>query len=115
MKVHVKRVYDKAAKSDGYRVLVDRLWPRGVKKEEAHIDTWAKDLAPSDTLRKWFHEDPDKRFAEFQKKYREDLQGRKEEVRALIPKRATITLVTAAKDIENSHVPTIKKLIEELY
>ena len=69
----LKRVYDTSEASDGYRVLVDRIWPRGVSKEKARIDLWMKEIAPSDTLRKWFGHDPE-RWEEFQRRYREELQ-----------------------------------------
>ena len=67
--VRIKRAYDPAEPSDGYRVLIDRLWPRGVSRERAQLDEWARDLEPSDGLRKWFNHDP-KRFAEFRERYR---------------------------------------------
>ena len=69
----LKRIYDASEASDGYRVLVDRIWPRGVSKEKARIDLWMKEIAPSDALRKWFGHDPE-RWEEFQKRYREELQ-----------------------------------------
>jgi uncharacterized protein YeaO (DUF488 family) len=69
----LKRVYDTSEASDGYRVLVDRIWPRGVSKEKARIDLWMKEIAPSDRLRKWFGHDPE-RWEEFQRRYREELQ-----------------------------------------
>jgi uncharacterized protein YeaO (DUF488 family) len=69
----LKRIYDACERSDGYRVLVDRIWPRGVSKDEAHIDLWMKEIAPSDAVRKWFGHDPD-RWQEFQPRYREELR-----------------------------------------
>ena len=74
MSVRVKRVYDLPAKADGYRVLVDRLWPRGLKKSEARIDEWLREIAPSTTLRKWFKHDPG-RWKEFKKKFSAELDG----------------------------------------
>src|SRR5699024_12411345 len=74
MPVQIKRAYEKADQSDGLRVLVDRIWPRGVSKEDAQIDYWAKPVAPSDDLRKWFGHDPDK-FQAFKKKYKEELKN----------------------------------------
>ena len=68
--VKIKRVYEKPSKEDGWRLLVDRLWPRGMKKEAAHLDVWMKDVGPSDALRKWFGHKPEK-WSEFQKRYRE--------------------------------------------
>ena len=73
MMFKLKRIYDASEASDGYRVLVDRIWPRGVSKEKAQIDLWMKGIAPSDALRKWFGHDPE-RWEEFQRRYREELQ-----------------------------------------
>jgi uncharacterized protein YeaO (DUF488 family) len=73
MKINIKRVYEKPAKSDGIRILVDRLWPRGMTKERADIDLWLKNIAPTTELRKWFDHDPDK-WKEFQKKYHQELK-----------------------------------------
>ena len=70
--INIKRVYDDKSKSDGYRVFIDRLWPRGVKKEDAHFDEWLKDLAPSTEPRKWFDHDPEK-FDDFKKRYKKEL------------------------------------------
>lgn len=70
--INIKRAYEKAAKEDGWRILVDRLWPRGLSQEKAKVDLWLKDVAPSDSLRKWFHHDP-KKWTEFQIKYRQEL------------------------------------------
>lgn len=75
--VKVKRIYAALARNDGYRVLVDRVWPRGVSKEKARLDLWMKEIAPSDRLRKWFGHDP-KRWDEFQKRYREELKSKAE-------------------------------------
>jgi uncharacterized protein YeaO (DUF488 family) len=75
--INIKRVYEKPANEDGWRVLVDRLWPRGMTKQSAHVDMWMKDVAPSDALRKWFGHEPDK-WSEFQKKYRSELAKKKE-------------------------------------
>lgn len=112
MEVRIKRVYEKAVKNDGTRILADRLWPRGVRKSEAHADLWIKELAPSGELRSWFHKDPEKRFAEFKKKYRAELKENKTVIQALLPNRKSVTLVTAVKDIEHSHIPTLKKFLE---
>jgi uncharacterized protein YeaO (DUF488 family) len=113
MKITVKRAYDQAAVADGYRVLADRLWPRGVSKAKAKIDLWAKDATPSAELRSWFHEDPEGRFKDFSAKYRGEL-AQSEGLAALkktIKGRKTVTLVTAAKDVEHSHIPTLIKYL----
>lgn len=102
--IKVKRVYEKPAKDDGYRVLVDRLWPRGMKKEAAHLDLWLKEVAPSDELRKWFGHDPEK-WGEFQKKYRVELRKQKEliaELKQTEKKKGTLTLLFGAKDQEHN-------------
>ena len=72
-KILLKRAYDPSSESDGYRVYVDRLWPRGLSKENFHYDEWAKNIAPSTELRKWFHENPAAEWQEFEQKYREEL------------------------------------------
>jgi uncharacterized protein YeaO (DUF488 family) len=78
MNIQLKRIYEAGSKDDGYRILVDRLWPRGFTKEKAALDLWLKEIAPSNELRKWFGHDPDK-WKEFQKKYRQELKQNKEE------------------------------------
>lgn len=96
----IKRVYEKPAKDDGWRVLVDRLWPRGMKKESAHIDAWMKEVAPSDALRKWFAHDPAK-WNEFQKRYRAELSKTKNaiaELKSMASQHKDLTLVYGAKD-----------------
>src|SRR5690349_6406207 len=96
----IKRVYEKPAKDDGWRVLVDRLWPRGMKKESAHIDMWMKEVAPTDALRKWFAHDPAK-WNEFQKRYRAELSRTKDavaELKSMAAQHANLTLRYGAKD-----------------
>lgn len=114
MMLKVKRVYDEAKKSDGYRVLVDRLWPRGMQKKDVNIDAWAKELTPSKELFTWFHTDKEERFAEFQKQYRKELAGKKEIFRALIGRRKRITLITSVKDIRHSHIPVLRSFLEKI-
>ena len=103
MAVRAKRIYDEPVRGDGYRVLVDRLWPRGFRKDQAPIDRWAKELAPSTELRKWYGHDPEK-FAEFKKRYRVELKEAKPAIDELLKEagRRPITLVTATKDIDHS-------------
>jgi uncharacterized protein YeaO (DUF488 family) len=96
----VKRIYDPFETSDGYRVLVDRLWPRGIAKDKARIDLWMKEIAPSDALRKWFGHDPE-RWAEFQKRYREELKGAAgliKQLHDLAKTKESVTLVLSARD-----------------
>ena len=114
MKILVKRVYDAPAKSDGMRVLVDRLWPRGVKKTDAAIDVWAKEIAPSSALRRWFHADPESRYKEFTRKYRKELSGQKAAGREILKAGKRITLITAVRDIDRSHIPTLVAFLAKL-
>ena len=112
MTIFLKRAYEPAAKSDGVRVLVDRLWPRGVKKSEASIDLWRKDLAPSTELRKWFGHDPEK-WSEFQQKYCAELKGNPglAEIRALACE-GKVTLIYGAKDEEHNQARVLKEVLE---
>jgi uncharacterized protein YeaO (DUF488 family) len=103
MDVRLKRVYEPASSSDGYRVLIDRLWPRGISRERAQLDGWEKDLSPSAELRQWFGHDP-QRFPEFRRRYLEELRGERARLSAL-RRRArdgTLTLVYAAHDTEHN-------------
>ena len=111
--INIKRVYDDKSEDDGYRVFIDRLWPRGVKKEDAHFDEWLKDLAPSTELRKWFDHDPE-RFDEFRKRYKKELQDHKEELEKLRNKANSekITLLYATKDEEMNNAVVVKEILE---
>ncbi len=112
MRTAVKRVYEKASKDDGTRVLVDRLWPRGISKAHAHISLWMKDASPSNDLRKWFHEDPEKHWGVFQTKYRAELRSHAAALKAEFKKiHKPVTLVTGVKDIERSHIPVLRKFL----
>jgi uncharacterized protein YeaO (DUF488 family) len=115
--IQLKRVYQEPAPRDGMRILVDRFWPRGVKKEAAHIQEWRKDLAPSDSLRRWFKHDPEK-WSEFRKRYRKELSGENnmEELRRLagLAKRKRITLIYGAADEQHNHAVVLKELLDEL-
>lgn len=111
--IHLKRAYEAATKSDGLRILVERLWPRGVSKEKAAIDLWLKDIAPSAELRKWFGHDPDK-WAEFRKRYRAELRANKDAVAELKQKIAkrTVTFVFAASDTERNSAVALKEFLK---
>ncbi|UOB20755.1 DUF488 domain-containing protein [Macrococcus armenti] len=104
------RIYDKHI-LDGKRVLVDRVWPRGISKEDAKLDEWLKDIAPSTELRKWFNHDPDK-FSEFKKKYREELRNN-EAVQALKDMKGKVVLLYGAKDEVHNHAIVLKEFLEE--
>jgi uncharacterized protein YeaO (DUF488 family) len=112
--VGIARVYQPRTKNDGWRVLVDRLWPRGVKKETAHVDEWMKDIAPSNELRKWFGHKSE-RWGEFQKRYRAELAKKKELIktlRAMERKHGKITLLFGAKDPERNQAVILRDLLK---
>jgi uncharacterized protein YeaO (DUF488 family) len=115
MSVRVKRVYDERARSDGYRVLVDRLWPRGLTKKEAQIDEWLKEVAPSTTLRKSFGHASGK-WMEFKKKYWAELDDSRIQVEKLArdAKRRSITLLYSAKNIEHNNAVALKEYLDRL-
>ncbi|HUW07968.1 MAG TPA: DUF488 domain-containing protein [Williamwhitmania sp.] len=115
MEVKIKRVYEIPVKEDGTRILVDRLWPRGLTKEKAGIDLWLKDIAPSTELRKWFGHDHDK-WEEFKKRYRNELKENGEQLSLLNEqvKKATVTLVYAAKDVEHNEALVLKEWFSPL-
>lgn len=114
--IRIKRAYEKPLKKDGYRVLVDRLWPRGVEKEELELSEWAKDLAPSVHLRKWWGHDP-AMWVEFQKQYRKELQHNRAVDNFVENHRdkKTITLVYGAKDVEHNHAIVLQQYMEQQY
>jgi uncharacterized protein YeaO (DUF488 family) len=114
MDVRIKRAYEPAEQTDGYRVLVDRLWPRGVSKRDARLDEWARELAPSPELRPWFGHDP-ARFGEFRRRYRQELTRREEELHALRgrAREGTLTLVYAARDREHNGAVVVAELLRE--
>jgi uncharacterized protein YeaO (DUF488 family) len=109
MKIGLKRVYDAPEKRDGCRVLVDRLWPRGLSKKSAHVDYWIRDVAPSATLRQWFAHDPAK-WVEFKKRYFRELKGKAEgmkQIRALT-RQGTVTLLFGARDEKHNNAVALK-------
>jgi uncharacterized protein YeaO (DUF488 family) len=114
-KINIKRAYEKSVKTDGFRVLVDRLWPRGLTKEKAAIDEWAKDLAPTTELREWFGHEPEL-WPEFQKKYKAELK-KNEAVDQFIEEhkdKKLITLVYGAKDEAHTHALVLQQYLEGL-
>lgn len=115
-KIQIKRAYEAPSKKGGYRVLVDRIWPRGVAKEEAALDEWAKDLAPSSSLRKWFGYDP-YLWVPFQKQYKAELAKNKA-VDAFIEahqNKKVITLVYGAKDTAHTHALVLQEYLKKQY
>jgi uncharacterized protein YeaO (DUF488 family) len=110
--IRLKRAYDPREPADGYRVLVDRLWPRGVSKDEAHLDEWARELAPSPELRRWFGHDP-ARFEEFRRRYLDELAGHGEKLAELRgrARHGTVTLVYGARDTEHNDAVVLAELL----
>ena len=114
MAVRVRRVYDEPASDDGVRVLVDRLWPRGLSKEAAALDHWVRDIAPSTELRHWFDHTAERR-EEFERRYRAELEDADhaealQELRDLVDG-GTVTLLTATKDLDLSHAPILRAVL----
>lgn len=115
MRIALKRVYEPPVKTDGFRVLVDRLWPRGLAKAKAQINFWDKDVAPSNELRQWFNHEAEK-WAEFRKRYRVELNGNPEVVDALkqsMRGHDTVTLLFSAKDAEHNQAVVLREYLEK--
>ena len=113
MAFKIKRAYEPPDPADGFRVLVDRLWPRGLTREKLRIDAWVKDVAPSTELRKWIHSDMS-RWAEFRRRYFKELAAQPEAVAELRTKArdGTVTLIFAARDTERNHATVLKEYLE---
>ena len=113
--IQVKRIYDSVTEDDGYRVLIDRLWPRGFSKEDAKVDLWMKEIAPSTELRKRFHHDPDK-WMEFQQRYKDELVNKKELIDQLLKlekEKKVITLLFSAKDREKNQAMILIEVLRD--
>jgi uncharacterized protein YeaO (DUF488 family) len=112
--VQTKRVYEPADPADGYRVLIDHVWPRGVSRERAQLDRWARELAPSDELRKWFDHVPE-RFEEFRHRYRRELAGHGELIDKLRDRarKGRLTIVYAARDEEHNNAVVLVELVRD--
>jgi uncharacterized protein YeaO (DUF488 family) len=109
----IKKIYEPAASGDGFRILVDRLWPRGLSKENAKVDLWLKDIAPSDNLRKWFHHDP-KKWTEFKSKYQKELETKKEllnKIKQIEKEKRIVTLLYSAKDKEHNNAVVLSAIL----
>lgn len=114
--IKIKRIYDKASKkNDGYRILIDRLWPRGIKKEEVHIDLWLKEIAPSAELRTWFNHEPAK-WLEFKKRYFKELDHKQELLDTIHEKARAhvITLLYSAKDETHNNAVALQEYLEQV-
>lgn len=111
--IKLKRIYEPYSKDDGYRILIDRLWPRGVSKEKAHMDLWLKEIAPENKLRKWFGHDPNK-WKEFEKRYKSELKNKKNllnQIKTLEQKNKTITLLYGAKDTIHNQAIILSEIL----
>lgn len=122
MEIRTKRIYDRRGSGDGFRVLVDRLWPRGVKKQDADIDVWAKEIAPSDGLRKEFHDLGADSFEEFRDHYEDELESHRDELEDLLGQAhrlagddgGTMTLLFASKDEEHNNAVVLANVLRAL-
>jgi uncharacterized protein YeaO (DUF488 family) len=106
----IKRIYETPASDDGYRILVDRIWPRGISKKRAQIDLWMKEIAPSTALRQWFGHDPE-RWSEFQKRYRRELRGKSQltaQMRQLLRRHRAVTLLFSARDQQHNQAVALR-------
>jgi uncharacterized protein YeaO (DUF488 family) len=113
--LRVKRIYESPGSSDGFRVLVDRLWPRGVSRQKARVDLWMKEIAPSDALRRWFGHEPS-RWAEFQRRYRRELRqnaGLAGELKKLLRQHRTVTLLFSARDERRNQAVVLRDFLRE--
>ena len=114
MKINLKRVYDEPKREDGLRVLVDRLWPRGLAKEKAKLNQWMKEVAPSDELRKWFAHDP-RKWKDFQNKYQGELKSKEElieKIKHAEKEKRIVTLLYSAKDEQHNNAVALREILE---
>ncbi len=111
--IRTKRAYEPPSKEDGFRILVDRLWPRGMSKESAQIDLWLKDVAPSDSLRKWFSHDPEK-WPGFKERYHKELEKKSiiRTIRSLEEEKGAITLLYSAKDTKHNNAVFLQEYLQ---
>ncbi len=111
--IKIKRIYEKYSQDDGYRILVDRLWPRGISKDNAHVKLWLKEIAPTDELRKWFSHDV-KKWESFKKKYKQELKEKQElidKIKNLEKEHKTVTLVFSAKDERHNNAVVLSEVL----
>lgn len=116
MMIKIKRIYEKYSPDDGFRVLIDRLWPRGVSKDDAHLNFWFREIAPTNYLRKWFSHDP-KRWETFKKKYIKELKKNKpslDKIKDLKKEHKTITLIFSAKDEQHNNAVVLSEFLHTL-
>ncbi len=115
MSISLKRVYEAPSRSDGYRILVERLWPRGVSKRDAKIDLWPKEVAPSSELRRWFNHEPDK-WSEFKRRYFKELRAGQESLEPILERARTgrVTFVFASRELRFNNAVALKEYLEKL-
>jgi len=114
--IKIKRAYESSSKDDGFRILVDRIWPRGVSKEKANLNTWMKEIAPSSDLRKWFSHDL-KKWKEFKNKYKKELEEKKDiirEIKEIEKDKGKVTLIYSAKDKEHNNAVVLEHILKKL-
>ena len=113
--IKIKRIYEDYSKTDGYRILVDRLWPRGISKERAKVDLWTKEITPSNDLRQWYHDNLEK-GEQFKKKYLAEIEKNSDslnEIKKIMHDQKTITLLSASKDLKPVHALVLQEKLEE--
>ena len=108
--IRIKRVYDAPSPSDGTRILVDRLWPRGLKKEQARVDIWMRDLAPSNSLRSWFSHEP-ARWDEFKKRFYAELDARRDAIEVVLSRKGTVTLLYGSREDRFNNAVALKEYL----
>ena len=113
--IKLKRAYDKESPADGYRVYIDKLWPRGLSHETFHYNLWEKEIAPSTELREWFHQDPDNRWDEFEKKYEEELKNNPSfpTFKQLVESKPVVTLIYSSHDEDHNNAVVVMKVLKE--
>lgn len=112
-KILLKRAYEPEETADGFRIYIDRLWPRGLSHETFHYDWWDKELAPSTELREWFHADPEERWAEFERRYAAELKGSAafEALKGVVAKHAVVTLLFSSRDVERNNAVVVREAL----
>ncbi len=115
MEIKIKRAYEPSSSDDGYRVYIDRLWPRGLSHETFHYDIWDKEIAPSTELREWFHADPDARWTEFENKYADELKSNPAfgDLKRQLTGKPVVTLLYSSHDSEHNNAVVLEKLLKE--
>ena len=114
MKIQIKRAYDPASADDGFRIYIDRLWPRGLSHETFHYDLWDKDISPSTELREWFHQDPEGRWTGFEEKYRQELLANPafNQLKAYIATKPVVTLLYSSHDRVHNNAVVLESMLE---